>query len=121
MASKRILKKSIHKVCGDIATECRIACEVYDDMDKARMAQIIRKVAELQIQALKRVSIVFDKSAIAFGSKQEYTAARRKYFKQSFHANISAFNQGVLDIISEMNATLTPQQKAANVKALAGK
>jgi len=120
MASKRILKKSIHKVCGDIATECRIACEVYDDMDKARMARIIRNVAELQIQALRRASVVFDKSVTAFGSKREYTAARRKYFKQSFHANISAFNQGVLEIITEMNATLTPEQKAANVKALSG-
>ncbi len=119
MANKRNLKKSIHKVCGDIATECIMACEVYDDLDRSKMAAIIRKTAILQDKTLRRVSVAFDKTAEAFETPHAYHTARRKYFAQAFRNLIVTFNRDVLEIVSEMNATLSPEQKAANVKALA--
>lgn len=119
MANKRNLKKSIHKVCGDIAAECIMACEVYDDLDRNRMAEIIRKTAILQENTLRRVSVAFDKTADAFDTAHAYHTARRKYFAQAFHSLIETFNREVIEIVNEMNATLSPEQKAANVKALA--
>jgi putative heme degradation protein len=120
MSKKRNLKKSICKVCGDIAAECVIACSVYEDLDGVKMGNIVVKVAELQQKTLKRTSFVFDKSTKAFASKQEYRKARQQYFKTAYKSLVASFNTDVLEIVKEMNATLTPEQKEAN-KALAQK
>ena len=48
MANKRILKKQIRYVCGDIAAECILAMNFIEGIDVEKMLSLVFEVASLQ-------------------------------------------------------------------------
>lgn len=118
MANKRILKKQIKYACGDLAGECVLATYYVDGIDVDKMQEIVFDIAELQTKTLKRVTFSYDKVAKDFETRQQYSIARAKYFKQAYNALRSEFDKSVLDIVKSMNAQLPQAQKDANKKAL---
>lgn len=120
MSSKRDLKKHIRYACGDTAAEILTAYEI-DNLDSKTVGDIIGKIARLQTSSLANVSFSFDKTTRDFDSKKEYNKARRAYSKEAYTKLQNQFMTGLEEIVKDMNATLTDEIKAANVKSLAKK
>ncbi len=75
-------------------------------------------IAELQQNALHRVSVQFPQSPSAFETVKEYHIARRKFYNEAFKSIRNEFNNHVQAIVKEMNALLPAEQKEANRKAI---
>lgn len=120
MANKRVLKKQIRYVCGDIASECIFAQENFNGIDTDKMTQVILKVAVLQEDTVKKISVDFDKKPKEFkGNLAEYKSARAKYFKAMTKSLIEHLKNEIDGIVAEMNALVPQAQKDAIKEALA--
>lgn len=117
MANKRQLKKSVRLICGDVAGECLIARQFMTNADAEKLNQAIVATAELQEEALSRVSVVFDKSPKDFENRQEYNKAKNKYYRTAYHKLIDHFNESVQKIVHLMNEAMPAEQKEANKAA----
>ncbi len=114
MSSKRLLKKEIRNICGALAGECIIAKMAIADIDKAKMDELVYKIADLQETTLKRVSVSFDRTPSSFDyDMKAYNDAAHKYYKAAFKALKGDFNKSVEEIIKEMNAALPAAAKEA--------
>ena len=119
MANKRDLKKYIKYVCGDIAGECIFANLYFEGVDHDKLAESIVKAATLQTTMIDKVSVTFDKTPKSFeGNNFEYRKARTAYFKTCYKALKDEMATAVDDIVAEMNAALSEEQKKANKEAL---
>lgn len=120
MANKRNLKKYIKYTCGDIAGECIFANLYFEGIDHDKIAEIIVKVATLQTTMVDKVSVTFDKTPKSFGGNNfEYRKARTAYFKACYKALKEEMAATINDIVADMNAALSKEQKEANKAALA--
>lgn len=117
MSNKRILKKEIRRICGALAGECIIAKYAVNGIDPEVMNEIVYKIAELQENSLRRVSVAYDRTASSFDSLHAYETAKSAYYKAAFKALKAEFNKGIEEIIKEMNAALPTAQKEANKTA----
>ncbi len=106
MNNKRILKKQIHLICGDIAAECALAIEAIPGVDVEKMTQNIRDIAALQTNTLANISFAFDKRASDFPTRHEYRAALSAYNQAAFRRLRIEFNEAVEKIVHNMNAAL---------------
>jgi hypothetical protein len=121
MASKRDLKKYIRFVCGDVAGECLVAECSIKSIDSDKMKEVIVKLANLQEDCLDKVNVSFDKNLKSFGNdKKEFVKARSAYYKACYNAVIEQLNNGIEDVVKDMNAILPEDQKEAN-KEIAAK
>lgn len=118
MANKRYLKKHIRYVCGDIAAECIMARHYIDDIDAAKMNEIVIDIARLQENALERVTVAFDRVPAGYDNKAQYNKERRAYMAHAYKSLEAEFNQSIKEIVKRMNTALSDEQKAANVEAL---
>ncbi len=119
MASKRDLKKFIKYTCGDIAGECIFANLYFEGIDHNKIAEVIVKAATLQTTMIDKVSVTFDKTPKSFnGNNFEYRKARTAYFKACYKALKDEIASAISDIVAEMNAALSKEQKEANKAAL---
>lgn len=118
MANKRNLKKSIAYACADIAGECIFAQQCFEGIDVEKMDEVIIKVALLQDEATKRISVDYDKKPGDFkANKAEYRKGRRAYFKSVEKAIAKFVRDEVEEIVKQMNALLPEAQKQANKQA----
>lgn len=113
MANKRILKKQVHYICGDIALECAIALQTIPGINEEIINQTIVDLAELQTKTLEKISFSFDKAAHDYDNKSEYTKEKALYNKKAFSKLKIEFNQAILDIVNKMNSAL-PKSENAN-------
>lgn len=120
MANKRDLKKFIKYTCGDIAGECIFAKLYFQGADSDKMDEIIVKAAALQTTTIDKVSVSFDKTLKSFaGNALEYRKAKNAYYKECYKTLKTELANTVAEIVSEMNAALSQEQKNANKAALA--
>ena len=61
MANKRQLKKAITYACGEMAGECYFAQNTFENTNPEDWDKIVLDIAMLQVGAIKRVSVDFDK------------------------------------------------------------
>lgn len=119
MANKRNLKKYIKYTCGDIAGECIFAKIYFAGVDDNKMDEIIVKAAGLQTTTIDKVSVSFDKTPKTFGGNlADYRKAKKQYFKECYKALKQEFVKDIENIVCEMNAALSQEQKEANKAAL---
>ena len=104
MANKRQLKKAIGYACGEMAGECYFAQNTFDHTNPEDWDKIILDIAMLQVNAVKRVSVDFDKVPKDFASGKEYNKARRTYFKAVEKALGNYMKEESEKIVAEMNA-----------------
>ena len=117
MSNKRLLKKEIQIICGNLAGECALANLTVPGIETEKMNAVIYEIAELQQNALHRVSVQFPQSPSAFESGKQYHAAARKFYNDAFTSLRNEFNTHVKSIVKKMNALLPAEQKDANRKA----
>ena len=116
MANKRQLKKYIRFVCGNIAAECIIARDFIEGIDTEKMNNIVIQLATLQEQAVNHVTFSFDKVPSDFESHKEYNKARHNYYAKAYKTLNTEFNAHIQDIVKQMNALLTDEQREINKK-----
>ncbi|MBR0023603.1 MAG: hypothetical protein IJP59_03230 [Muribaculaceae bacterium] len=104
MANKRQLKKAIEYACGEMAGECYFAQNTFENVNPEEWEKIILDIAMLQVQALKRVSVDFDKVPRDFANGKEYNKARRTYFKAVEKAIGNYMREESEKIVGQMNA-----------------
>lgn len=120
MANKRDLKKNIRYTCGDIAGECIFAETVFDGIDANKMNAVIVKVAVLQEDAIKKISVSFDKAPRDFkNNMKEYRKARRDYYRECVKGIAKFMRESIESVVTDMNALMPSSQKEAIKKALA--
>ena len=84
----------------------------------SKMDEVIIKVALLQDEATKRISVDYDKKPGDFkANKAEYRKGRRAYFKSVEKAIAKFVRDEVEEIVKQMNALLPEAQKQANKQA----
>ena len=113
MASKRGLKKSIMRVCGDVAGECFFSNTDYPGIDCDKLDEIICNVALLQVSTIDKVSTKYENTQ-EVSDKKSARKARNKYFKSYYKSLNTNFIETIEKFIVEMNSLLTPEQKEAN-------
>ena len=114
MANKRILKKQIKYICGDIAGECIMSRYLIPGIDAEKMESIVLEVATLQAATLKRVTFDFDKCKKDFATDKDYNTARNKYFATAYKTLSEDFNASIKAIVKSMNEALPQAQKEEN-------
>ena len=117
MANKRILKKQIKYVCGEVALQCIITRECFDS-NCEKLNELIITAANLQEKTLKKVSFAFDKTPKAFENRTEYQKAATAYFKQAYSVLKKEFNGQIQEILKQLNAEMPAEQREANKKAV---
>ena len=101
MANKKILKKQIKQICGDLATEIVISKDKAIDREKAM--ELFSRVAYLQNSSLSKASFAFDKSRKDFPNDAEYNKAKEKYNRSAFNSLKNNFNQSAGEIVDELD------------------
>lgn len=117
-SNKRILKKEIKMICGALAGECVVAQMTIPGIDNNAFTKIIFELADLQENAIDKISISMPQTPKSFANNQEYRKARRAYFKAAFKRLKDEFNNHIEAIVKEMNVALPQEQKDANKAAL---
>lgn len=112
MANKRNTKRNIHYACGEIAAECIFAQETFAQDNIQKWDDIIIRLALLQQDAIKRISVDFDKLPKDFENRRLYNKSRRSYFKAMNNALKDFMHNEMEKIIADMNA-LVPKAKKA--------
>lgn len=104
MANKRDLKKNIKNICGEIAAEAIFACYAYENIDVAKMNDMVIALADLQQDSIVKVSVSYDKNIKSFnGDKKAYQKAKSQYYQSCFKTLISQFNDTLKQVLAEMN------------------
>lgn len=106
MANKRRLKKNIHAICSDIATECAITATYIQGCDEKRLSEAIVKTAALQADSMERLSVSFEHTPSDYDNKAEYNKARRAYYRKAYKAFGESFQKEVTEILHELNSSL---------------
>ncbi|MBO5779794.1 MAG: hypothetical protein J6R27_01640 [Muribaculaceae bacterium] len=106
MANKRILKKQIRYICGDVAAECIMSKIFIPGVNQEKFDDIVIKIAELQTTALARTNVAFDKAPRDFESGAAYRKARKQYFAKAFSALKVGFEEQLNAIVKEMNEAM---------------
>ncbi|MDE6394466.1 MAG: hypothetical protein K2K77_03900 [Duncaniella sp.] len=70
-ANKRLLKKEIHRICGALAGECVIAKIAIPGIDREKLNEIIYQLADLQVSALRLVSVDFPGTPGSYATRNE--------------------------------------------------
>ncbi len=111
MASIRKVKKTVHYTCGDLAAEILIASHAINDFDREKAYKIVNDIASLQTDSISKCSFSFDKARKDFDNEAAYNKAKAAYFRAAFNKLITSFNDGVVEIVKEMNAALPGKTK----------
>lgn len=106
MASKRLLKKQIRFICGDVDGECIMSKYLIPGIDAQKLNEAVEKVAALQEASIDHANVSFDKTPRDFANNGEYRKARGEYFKKAFAALNKGFEKELEVIIKEMNSAM---------------
>lgn len=109
MANKRMLKKGITAVCGDIAGLCLFS-ESSEKLDPKAVTDIVLELAALQEDYIKKVSFSHDKTVKEFETKKDYNSAKKSYYKTAYNALISQLNEQLNEILKRVNALTSPNK-----------
>lgn len=111
MANKRRLKKEIAYICGDAASQCILAGELFEKADRDALSQSIIKLAMLQGKTMRLVNISFDKAPRDFETIADYHRGRHEYFRTAYTKLREKFNTELRGILHEMNEAVPRDEK----------
>lgn len=106
MANKRDLKKQIRYICGETAMVCLMTRDAYNNIDPQELNQLVVRVADLQTQSLRHVSVAFDKTPRDFDSLNLYHKARKQYYAAAYKKLNDEFNQELQAIVKSLNEAI---------------
>lgn len=108
-------------IAADLAGETVFILNYYDGIDADKADKVIDDLVNLLTDKLGNVSVMFDKTPKESfsGDNKAYRKARRTYFRACYGELMKEFNDGIADILKDMNGLLSKEQLEANKKMAA--
>lgn len=116
--NKRDFKKYVENV-GNSA--CMAMADVYDTnekVDKSKIADAVEKVISAVAAAKANADITFDKGVKAFDNLQEYSKAKKDFYRKLFKKIYEDFYNELNDAVKEFNSAIPEEVKAENKEAV---
>ncbi len=104
MANKRTTKKQIHALCGSLAGELLAASSCIEGIDADKVAELVARIARLQVKSLSMCNFSFDKTPSDFADGKAYHSALAAYNRQAYKRLQNVLEEEVAAILKEMNA-----------------
>lgn len=119
MANKRQLKKFMKDMAANLAGETIFILNYYDGIDEDKANDVIDKIFNLLTEKINDVSVGYDKTCKEFyaGDRKKYRKERTAYYKQCYKKLYVDYNEGVKEILKDMNALLSKEQLEENKRA----
>ncbi len=116
MANKRQLKKYMKDMAANIAGETIFILNFYDGIDETKANDVIDKVFYLLTEKINDVSVAYDKTCKEFykGDRKTYRKEKTAYYKKCYRKLYTDFNDGINEILKDMNALLSKEQLEEN-------
>lgn len=106
MANKRSTKKQIRILCGALAGEILAAASCSDSADVEKVAEIVTRIARLQVKSLAMCNFSFDKTPRDYADPATYHKELSAYNRQAYKRLREVLNKEVEEILKEMNAAV---------------
>ena len=118
MANKRDFKKYVDALGASACDSMLAAYYEIKDADKDKIEKAIAKVLGAIGVAKSNADITFDKRVKEFGSLQEYSKAKKEFFKNLFRKIYEDFTNELNEAIKELNDAVPQSAKEENKSAL---
>ncbi len=119
MANKREFKKDVEALGATICEEMMATYYNVENVDRDEIAKSIEKVLFAITQAKDNANVSFDRGVKAFGSKEEYSKAKTKFFKSLFIKINEELAEKLNDALAVFNKALPEEIKQQNKEAAA--
>lgn len=121
MATKRDLKKYMKNMSDNLVGETIFILNYYDNIDEEKANSVIEKILILATEKIDDVSVAFDKTCkISFGGdRRAYKKEHAAYYRQCYKKLADDFNDGIGEILKDMNHLLSKEQLEENKKMAA--
>lgn len=114
MPNKRVFKKDVDALGASVIDEMVSAYYNVKDVDRDKISQAIEKVLFAIGKAKNNANVYFDKGVSAFESVEEYSKAKKSFFKTLFNKIEKEFGEDVNAALKLFNAALPAEEKKRN-------
>ena len=118
MANKRVFKKVVDSLCSELIENMMISFVNVSGADKKIISETVGMVLEANEKALHGANMIFGKKSREFGSYAEYSAAKRRFFREHYSAVYADFNNAISESLKLYNSALPEDFKKAQAEAL---
>ncbi len=103
-------------MAANIAGETIFILNFYDGIDETKANDVIDKVFYLLTEKINDVSVAYDKTCKEFykGNRKTYRKEKTAYYKKCYRKLYTDFNDGINEILKDMNALLSKEQLEEN-------
>lgn len=121
MANKREFKKYVDALGASVIDEMISSYYNVKGADKDKISQAIETTLGAIGKAKNNSNVFFDKGVKAFGNIEEYTKAKKAFFKTLFNKIQTEFSEDVNKALKLFNEALPAEAKAHNKEVAAAK
>ena len=114
MANKREFKKFVDELGASVIDEMVDAYSNVKGIDQDKIAEAMEKVLGAIGNARSNSNITFDRGMSAFGSKQEYSKAKKEFFEALFNKVETEFSEEVNQALKIFNSALPAEERERN-------
>lgn len=114
MANKREFKKYVDALGASIIDEMISAYYNVKDSDRDKISQAIEATLGAIGKAKNNSNVYFDKGTKAFSTVEEYTKAKREFFRALFNKIENEFNDEINQALKLFNEAIPADEKARN-------
>ncbi|MCM1153252.1 MAG: hypothetical protein NC328_06335 [Muribaculum sp.] len=118
MANKRQFKKTADLLGAQLCETMMTAYVNVPEADKKQIGEAIGKVLQTVETAQRNANTFFDRGVKAFPDHQQYSKAKRDFFKALWKRIYKDFNEGVEAALKQFNAALPEDVKKAQKAAV---
>lgn len=119
MANKRNFKKDVEAVGAELCEEMMATYYNVENADRDAIAKSIEKVLFAVTKAKDNSNVYFDRGHKAFESIEDYTKAKKNFFKTLFDKIHEDFASEINEALKIFNSALPSEIKEQNKAAVA--
>ena len=120
MANKREFKKYVDALGASVIDEMVVSYYNVKGADRDKISEAIEATLGAIGKAKNNANVFFDKGAKAFESPEEYSKAKKSFFRTLFNKIENEFGEDVNKALKLFNKALPEEEKARNKEIAAG-
>lgn len=121
MANKREFKKYVDALGASVIDEMITSYYNVKGADRDKISKAIETALAAIGKAKNNANVYFDKGVKAFGSIEEYSKAKKSFFRSLFNKIQTEFGDDINASLKIFNEALPADEKARNKEAAASK
>ncbi|MDE6578471.1 MAG: hypothetical protein K2J82_05870 [Muribaculaceae bacterium] len=119
MSNKRVFKKYADAIGASVCESMMSTYYNTEEVNKETIEKAIAKVLGATGAAKSNANVTFDKGVKAFGSLEEYSKAKKDFYKKLFVKISDDFNSELDEALKLFNSAIPEEVKAAQKKSTA--